>query len=128
FVVRQLDKTVSIKRVMTPLKMAAADEELGIKVFQQDNIKDVSSIEVLKKAEPYIIVTAAYGQILPKELLELPAYGAINVHASLLPKFRGGAPIHHAILQGEKTTGITIMYMAEGMDSGDIIAQSAIDI
>src|SRR5699024_1181230 len=127
-VVSQPDKPVGRKRVMTPPKVAAAAEELGIKVFQPDNIKDASSIEVLKEADPDIIVTAAYGQILPKELLELPAYGAINVHASLLPKFRGGAPIHHAILQGEKTTGITIMYMAEGMDSGDIISQSAIDI
>lgn len=127
-VVSQPDKPVGRKRVMTPPKVAAAAEELGIKVFQPDNIKDASSIEMLRKVKPDIIVTAAYGQILPKELLELPVYGAINVHASLLPKFRGGAPIHHAVLQGEKTTGITIMYMAEGLDSGDIISKAAIDI
>ena len=127
-VVSQPDKPVGRKRIMTPPKVAAAAEELNIKVFQPDNIKDASSMETLKNAEPDIIVTAAYGQILPKELLELPRFGAINVHASLLPKFRGGAPIHHALLQGEETTGITIMYMAEGLDSGDIISQSAINI
>lgn len=127
-VVSQPDKPVGRKRVMTPPKVAAAAEVLGIKVFQPDDIKEQSAVEVLKEAAPDIIVTAAYGQILSKELLELPKYGAINVHASLLPKFRGGAPIHHALLAGEKTTGITIMYMAEGLDSGDIIAQSAIDI
>lgn len=127
-VVSQPDKPVGRKRVMTPPKVAAAAEALGIKVFQPDNIKDAASIEVLREVEPDIIVTAAYGQILSKELLDLPKYGAINVHASLLPKYRGGAPIHHALLAGEKTTGITIMYMAEGLDSGDIISQSAIDI
>lgn len=127
-VVSQPDKPVGRKRVMTPPQVVSAAKELDIKVFQPSNIKDASSIEVLKKMEPDIIVTAAYGQILSKELLELPEFGAVNVHASLLPKFRGGAPIHHALLAGEKTTGITIMYMAEGLDSGDIIAQSAIDI
>ena len=76
------------------------------------------------KANPDIIITCAYGQIIPKELLELPRLGCINIHASLLPKYRGGAPIHHAIMNGDKETGITIMYMDEGMDSGDIIKRS----
>ena len=77
---------------------------------------------------PDIIVTCAYGQIIPEEILEYPKFGCINVHASLLPKYRGGAPIHRAILNGEKETGITIMYMAEGMDDGDIISQEKVVI
>jgi methionyl-tRNA formyltransferase len=75
---------------------------------------------------PDIIVTCAYGQIIPKEILDYPKYGCINVHASLLPKYRGGAPIHRAIMSGEKETGITIMYMDVGMDSGDIITQEKV--
>ncbi len=75
-----------------------------------------------------LVVTAAFGQILPKELLEAPRLGCINVHASLLPKYRGGAPIHQAIIDGQATTGVTIMYMAEKLDAGDIISQREIVI
>lgn len=84
--------------------------------------------EEILQYEPDLIVTAAYGQILPKELLDVPPFGCINVHASLLPELRGGAPIHYAIMQGKKETGVTIMYMAEGMDTGDMISQEAIRI
>lgn len=127
-VVSQPDKPVGRKRIMTPPKVALAAHDLNIEVFQPDDIKSADAFEKLKSVQPDIIVTAAYGQILPKELLDLPAHGAVNVHASLLPGFRGGAPIHHAVMQGEETTGVTIMYMAEGLDSGNIISQSAIYI
>lgn len=97
-----------------------------ILVLQPDKIKE--HIEEITSLEPDLIVTCAYGQILPKEILDCPRLGCINVHASLLPKLRGGAPIHRAIMNGYKRTGITIMYMGIGMDDGDIITQEAIDI
>lgn len=127
-VVSQPDKPVGRKRILTPTKVAAAAHGLNIKVYQPENIKDDEAIEMLKSIEPDIIVTAAYGQILPEALLDLPKHGAVNVHASLLPSLRGGAPIHHAILRGAEKTGITIMYMAKGLDSGDIISQREIPI
>ena len=95
-------------------------------MLQPDKIKE--HIEEITSLEPDLIVTCAYGQILPKEILDCPRLGCINVHASLLPKLRGGAPIHRAIMNGYKRTGITIMYMGIGMDDGDIITQEAIDI
>ena len=125
-VVTQVDKPVGRKGIIkkTPVKEYAEDNT--ILVLQPEKIKD--SVEEIIALEPDLIVTCAYGQILPKELLDYPAYGCINVHASLLPKLRGGAPIHRAILNDYKETGITIMYMAEGMDDGDIISQSKIEI
>lgn len=108
----------------TPIKQVGIDN--NILVLQPDKIKnDVQSIIDL---HPDLIVTCAYGQILPKEILDCPRLGCINVHASLLPRLRGGAPIHRAIINGYKTTGITIMYMAPGMDDGDIISQEEIEI
>lgn len=98
----------------------------NIEVYQPEKIKDNYKYIIDKK--PDIIITCAYGQILPKELLEYPLYGSINVHGSLLPKLRGGAPIHHAIIDGYDKTGVTIMYMDSKMDSGDIISQREIDI
>ena len=97
-----------------------------IPVLQPKNIK--KEYQEVLDLKPDIIITCAYGQIIPKQILEYPKYGCINVHASLLPKLRGGAPIHHAILDGYKETGITIMYMDEGMDSGDIINFSKMEI
>lgn len=91
-------------------------------------LKIKEALQEINELEPDLIVTCAYGQILPLELLLIPKLGCINVHASLLPKLRGGAPIHHAIIDGYTETGITIMYMAEGMDSGDIISQRKISI
>lgn len=120
-VVCQPDKKVGRKQVLTspPVKKLAV--ERGIPVFQPINIKD--EYEEVLKFKPDIIITCAYGQILPVELLEKPKYKCINVHASLLPKLRGGAPIHKAIINNYARTGITIMYMAKTMDSGDIIRQ-----
>ena len=125
-VVSQPDKRVGrhLELKETPIKKLALEN--NIKVFQPEKIKlEYSNILELN---PDIIITCAYGQIIPKEILDYPKYGCINVHASLLPKYRGGAPIHKAIIDGEKETGITIMYMDEGMDTGDIISQEAIPI
>lgn len=125
-VVTQPDKEFGRKRELRPSPVKVKAIELGINVFQPAKIKnDFNEILSLK---PDMIITCAYGQIIPKEILDYPKYGCINVHASLLPKYRGGAPIHRAIINGDKETGITIMYMAEGMDDGDIITQSKIDI
>ena len=125
-VVTQPDKEVGRKQEIefSPIKKIALAN--SIKVLQPNKIR-VDYQEVLD-LNPDMIVTCAYGQIIPTEILDYPKYGCINVHASLLPKYRGGAPIHRAIINGEKETGITIMYMDAGMDSGDIIEQSKITI
>lgn len=125
-VVTQPDKPVgrSGKISITPVKEIALKN--NIKLFQPVKIKE--DYKDILELNPDIIITCAYGQIIPKEVLDYPKLGCINVHASLLPYHRGGAPIHRAIINGDKETGITIMYMGEGMDSGDIISQSKIDI
>ena len=125
-VVSQPDKRVGRKQVLknTPVKEFA--EKHHIEVFQPDHIKKDYQKIIDKK--PDLIITCAYGQIIPKELLEYPEYGCINIHASLLPKLRGGAPIHRAIMEGYQETGITIMYMDEAMDSGDMISQCKVKI
>jgi methionyl-tRNA formyltransferase len=125
-VVTQPDKPVGRHKesVFTPIKEVAVKN--GIPVFQPEKIRN--DYEEVLNAKPDIIITCAYGQIIPKVLLDTPKYEAVNVHASLLPKLRGGAPIHKAIIYGEKETGITIMYMSEKMDAGDIIKQESIPI
>ena len=85
-------------------------------------------LEILKEINPEIIVVAAYGQIIPKEILELPKFGCINIHASLLPKYRGAAPIQQAVIDGEKVSGVTIQQMGEGLDTGDMISKIVIPI
>lgn len=110
----------------TPVKEKAL--ELGLPVYQPDNVNDLESIEIMKKLNPDFIVVVAYGQILKKEILELPKYNCLNVHASILPKYRGAAPINWAIVNGEKETGVTIMEMAEGLDTGDMILWESIPI
>lgn len=102
--------------------------ELGLEVFQPENINSQESIEKIRRLKPDFIVVVAFGQILKKELLDIPKYTCVNVHASLLPKYRGAAPINWAIINGEKETGITIMEMAEGLDSGDMLLKEAIKI
>ena len=106
----------------SPIKEVALKHD--ILCLQPNKIKD--SLQEINQLEPDLIITCAYGQILPLELLIIPKLGCINVHASLLPKLRGGAPIHRAIMEGYSKTGVTIMYMAEGMDSGDIISQKEV--
>lgn len=125
-VVTQQDKKVGRKQVLTasPVKQVAL--KYGIAVFQPLKIRqDYADILAL---DPELIITCAYGQIIPSELLDYPKFHCINTHASLLPKYRGGAPIQWAIMSGEKQTGITIMYMNTKMDEGDILYQESIDI
>lgn len=125
-VVTQPDKYVGRKKVLTysPIKNLALEH--NIPVFQPARIK--VDYEAIKEYHPDLIVTCAYGQIVPKEVLDAPRLGCINVHASLLPKYRGGAPIHHAIMDGETKSGITIMYMDVGMDTGDMIVKKEIPV
>lgn len=125
-IVTQPDKKVGRKQEIkySPVKEVALKN--NIVVFQPDNIK--TNYKDILALMPDIIITCAYGQIIPKEVLDYPKYGCINVHASLLPKLRGGAPIHKSIIYGYEKTGITIMYMDIKMDSGDIIAQEEINI
>ena len=98
----------------------------NIEVYQPNKIRE--EYQYILDKNPDIIITSAYGQIIPTEILEYPKYGCINVHGSLLPKLRGGAPIHHAIINGDKFAGVTIMYMDKKMDAGDIISQRSIEI
>lgn len=125
-VVTQPDKPVGRggKVKYSPVKELALKN--NILCLQPEKISDV--LQEINSMQPDVIVTCAYGKILPLELLLIPRCGCINVHASLLPKLRGGAPIHHAIIDGYSKTGITIMYMAEGMDTGDMISKREIEI
>lgn len=125
-VVTQPDKIEGRKKEIkfSPVKEVAIKH--NIEVFQPSKIR--LDYEPLKDLDIDLIVTCAFGQILPKEVLDLPKYGSINVHASILPKYRGSAPIEYAIMNGDKKTGVTIMYMDEGMDTGDIIKISKLPI
>ena len=125
-VVTQPDRPVGRKRTLTAPPVKQAAQKFDIPVFQPEKLKD--EYEEVLRYDPDIIITAAYGQLLPKALLDAPKYGCINVHASLLPELRGGAPIHYALLQGKKETGITIMYMAEKLDAGDVISREKLPI
>ncbi|CUA80160.1 methionyl-tRNA formyltransferase [Anoxybacillus suryakundensis] len=127
-VVTQPDKPKGRKQQLTPPPVKVTAESYGIPVLQPTKIREKEQYEEVIALQPDLIVTAAFGQILPKPLLEAPTYGCINVHASLLPELRGGAPIHYAILQGKKKTGITIMYMVEKLDAGDILTQVEVPI
>lgn len=127
-VVTQPDRPVGRKRVLTPPPVKVEAEKHGIPVFQPEKIRQPEEINKILALNPELIVTAAFGQILPKELLEAPKYGCINVHASLLPELRGGAPMHYAIIQGKEKTGITIMYMVEKLDAGDMLTQVEVPI
>ena len=120
-VVTQPDKKTGRKQILTPSPIKLASAEFNIPLLQPVNIKE--EYEKILDYKPDMIITCAYGQIIPKQLLDYPKYKCINVHASLLPKLRGGAPIHHAIMDGYDKTGITIMYMDTKMDAGDIISQ-----
>lgn len=125
-VVTQPDRPKGRKRKLTPSPVKQEALKHQIPVFQPEKLS--SEYKEIMAYEPDLIITAAYGQLLPNELLEAPEFGSINVHASLLPELRGGAPIHYAILQGKKETGITIMYMVEKLDAGDILTQETVSI
>ena len=125
-VVTQPDKPVGRDKVLTPPPVKKWANDNLVLVVQPEHIKD--DWQEVVSLHPNLIITCAYGQIIPRELLVYPKYGCINVHASLLPKLRGGAPIHHAIIDGYKKTGVTIMHMNPYMDQGDIISQREIEI
>ncbi|PLT30115.1 methionyl-tRNA formyltransferase [Peribacillus deserti] len=127
-VVTQPDRPVGRKRILTPPPVKAEAVKHGIMVFQPEKIREEEELNKILELSPDLIITAAFGQILPKKLLDAPKYGCINVHASLLPELRGGAPIHYALIQGKEKTGITIMYMAEKLDAGDILSQAELKI
>lgn len=125
-VVTQPDRYVGRKKVLTMPEVKEVALAHNIPVYQPPRIK--VEYQAIVDLEADLIITAAYGQIVPVELLEAPRLGCINVHASLLPKFRGGAPVHYAIIEGEEVTGVTIMYMAKKMDAGNIISQIEVPI
>lgn len=114
------------KLAAPPVKILA--EESGIPVYQPDKIKTGEFTQILKDLKPDVIIVVAFGQILSQEILDIPILGCINVHASLLPKYRGAAPINWCIINGEKTTGVTTMYMDKGLDTGDMIIKKEIEI
>lgn len=119
-------KNRGMKLTACPVKTAAL--AAGLEVYQPQTLKGEEPLSLLRALAPELIVVAAYGKLLPKAVLELPAYGCINVHSSLLPKYRGAAPINWAVVNGETETGVTIMHMAERLDAGDIIAQASTPI
>jgi methionyl-tRNA formyltransferase len=127
-VVTQPDRPVGRKKILTPPPVKIEAEKWKIPVFQPEKISSAEETNKILELSPDLIVTAAFGQLLPRKILDAPRHGCINVHASLLPELRGGAPIHHAILRGYSKTGITIMYMAEKLDAGDIISQTEVPI
>ncbi|MCH5316348.1 MAG: methionyl-tRNA formyltransferase [Eubacterium sp.] len=124
----QPDKKVGRKQIITPPPVKVAAEKHGITVFQPNTLKDGKGLEIIKELAPEVIVVVAYGKILPREILDYPKYGCVNVHASLLPKYRGAAPIQWAVINGDKETGVTIMQMADGIDTGDMLLVKKMEI
>ena len=115
-----------MKRFPCETKQVAVEHDLP--VYQPAKLRDGEALAILKELQPDILVVVAYGKLLPNDILELPKYGAINVHGSLLPKYRGSAPIQRAVLNGEKITGVSTMYLAEEMDAGDVIYTAETEI
>lgn len=127
-VVTQPDKPRGRKQVLTPPETKTAALEYGIPVFQPEKLKNGELEPVLNELKPDLIAVVAYGKILPEYVLDFPKYGCINMHGSLLPKYRGAAPIQWAVINGEKTTGVTTMKMDKGLDTGDMLISRSIDI
>lgn len=127
-VVTQPDKPQGRKGVLTPSPVKVFALEQGLKVYQPQKVKQDDFVEILKALAPDVMVVAAYGQILSETILNLPRYGCINVHGSLLPKYRGAAPVQYAILNGDKETGVTIMQMDKGMDTGAMLSKVVVPI
>lgn len=125
-VVTQPDRYVGRKKILTMPEVKTVALEHNIPVYQPLRIKE--EYQELLALQPDLVITAAYGQMIPEEILNLPRLGCINVHASLLPKYRGGAPVHYAIINGDEVSGVTIMYMVKKMDAGNIISQSEVEI
>ena len=117
----QPDKPVGRKMVLTPPDVKVCANELSIPVYQPVKLRDGDNESIIRELNPDVIVVVAYGQILPESILNIPRYGCINVHGSLLPKYRGAAPIQWSVLNGDEVTGVTTMYMEKGLDTGDIL-------
>lgn len=124
----QPDKPVGRKHILTPPPVKVCAEKFGIPVFQPHTLKNTETVELIKGFEPDFIVVVAYGKILREEVLNIPKIACVNGHASLLPKYRGSAPIQWAIINGERVTGITTMLMDKGIDTGDILEQTKVSI
>lgn len=124
----QPDKPQGRKMILTPPPVKALALENGLTVYQPLKMKDGTALEMLKEANPELVIVVAYGKILPKEILEFPKYGCINIHASLLPKLRGAAPIQWSVINGCEKTGVTSMQMDEGLDTGDMLITSELEI
>jgi methionyl-tRNA formyltransferase len=127
-VVTQPDQPKGRGKKLAPSPVKQYALEHGLRIVQPQRLKEQSFLELLDDLKPDLIVVVAYGQILPKSVLEFPRYGCLNVHASLLPKYRGAAPIHRAVMAGEKETGITTMWMDQGLDTGDMCLQRSLII
>ena len=127
-VVTQPDRAAGRGRELTPPPVKTLALELGLPVLQPDKLRQPEAMQALRDLRPELIVVAAFGQILKPEVLDLPRHGCLNVHASLLPRWRGAAPIHAALLHGDSRTGVTLMRMDPGMDTGPILTQRAIEI
>ena len=117
----QPDKPVGRKQELTPPDVKVEALKHGFEVFQPSSLKNGKGVEILEKINPDLVVVVAYGKLLPSDFLKFPKYGCINIHASILPKYRGASPIHYAVLNGDKITGVTAQQMDEGLDTGDIL-------
>lgn len=127
-VVTGKDKPRGRGNVMSPTPVRAVAEDAGIRVYTPDTLRDEAFMNILSEIDPELIAVVAYGKILPKSVIDYPKYGCLNVHVSLLPKYRGAAPMQRAIMNGEAETGVTVMHMDEGLDTGDILSQVSFPI
>lgn len=127
-VVTQPDKPKGRKGELTPSPVKTIAVEKGIKVYQPVRVREQEFVEILRGYNPDVIIVVAFGQIIPESILEIPKYGCVNIHGSLLPKYRGAAPIQWAVLDGEKETGVTTMLMDKGVDTGDILLKRVINL
>jgi methionyl-tRNA formyltransferase (EC 2.1.2.9) len=127
-IITQPDKPKGRGKNVQPPAVKEIAIRQGLRVLQPEKIRDDNFIETLKKLNPEIAIVVAYGKIIPREILEIPALGCINLHASLLPKYRGAAPIQWALIKGEKVTGVTTMLIDEGLDTGPILLQKEVPI
>lgn len=127
-IVTQPDKPVGRDQKIQAPAIKVAGAEMGVPILQPSRIREADAIAQIRSLEPEIIAVMAYGQILPREVLEIPTVACLNLHASLLPRWRGAAPIQAAIAAGDRETGITVMYVAEGLDTGDMLLQRKTEI
>ncbi len=127
-VVSQPDKAKGRGKKLSPTPIKEIALSLGLEIYQTNNIKSDEALANIREWDPEIIAVASYGQIIPESILEYPPWGCINVHASILPEYRGAAPIQRALMAGEHSSGVTIMYMDKGLDTGDIIKQTVVEI